>query len=255
MESYGFLYEPENEAEVCILFGLLMPYVIDELNCLGFSATCCYFEEFTGDYPDAIIQINDNTKIRAEFELYSHNFKEHKHDPKACDLIICWKHNWPDCPVKVLELQKIIEEKAANLILKRVPKHQVRVWSLNEFLEQAKKELNHVDFQEVKSFIEALATIKDVEIKPGRGKEACINVYFRRYGIAPITIDCKGKASITYYNVNVKPPEILLPEHKVAKIRKILKEPKKMWHYIKAENIKDLMCKLRNVVSELTKDY
>jgi len=25
---------------------------------------------------------------------------------KGCDMIICWKHNWPECPLEVLELRK-----------------------------------------------------------------------------------------------------------------------------------------------------
>jgi hypothetical protein len=30
------------------------------------------------------------------------------HDPKGCDLIVCWEHNWPECPLEVLELRAIV---------------------------------------------------------------------------------------------------------------------------------------------------
>jgi len=30
---------------------------------------------------------------KVEFELFSRNFMEHQHDPKGCDIIVCWVHN------------------------------------------------------------------------------------------------------------------------------------------------------------------
>jgi len=46
--------------------------------------------------------------VKIEFEHESRNFLKHGHDPKKCDLIVCWVHNWPECPVEVLELSKEI---------------------------------------------------------------------------------------------------------------------------------------------------
>jgi hypothetical protein len=45
--------------------------------------------------------------VKAELELNSRNFLSHKHDWKKIDLIICWKHDWEECPVEVLELSKL----------------------------------------------------------------------------------------------------------------------------------------------------
>jgi hypothetical protein len=28
--------------------------------------------------------------------------------PAGCDTIVCWEHNWPDCPVEVLELKTAV---------------------------------------------------------------------------------------------------------------------------------------------------
>ncbi|HET9838585.1 MAG TPA: hypothetical protein VFR84_10145 [Candidatus Angelobacter sp.] len=46
-----------------------------------------------------------------ELEYCSRNFKEHKHDPKGCHGIICWKHNWPDVPegLEVIELSRVVK--------------------------------------------------------------------------------------------------------------------------------------------------
>ena len=43
--------------------------------------------------------------IWIEFEYESRNFMKHMHDVKGCDLIVCWEHNWPDCPIEVIELR------------------------------------------------------------------------------------------------------------------------------------------------------
>jgi hypothetical protein len=42
-------------------------------------------------------------KVRIEFEYQSRNFNTHAHDPNGRDVIACWEHNWPECPVEVLE--------------------------------------------------------------------------------------------------------------------------------------------------------
>ena len=47
--------------------------------------------------------------VRIEFEFKSSNFREHGHDPAGCDLIVCWEHDWPTCPVEVIELRSVIE--------------------------------------------------------------------------------------------------------------------------------------------------
>ena len=25
-----------------------------------------------------------------------------------CDLIVCWEHNWPECPLEVIELKSLV---------------------------------------------------------------------------------------------------------------------------------------------------
>ncbi len=51
-------------------------------------------------------------RVRIEFEFFSRNFKEHGHDPDLCDVIVCWQHNWPNCPphLEVVELSRVVKE-------------------------------------------------------------------------------------------------------------------------------------------------
>ena len=49
-------------------------------------------------------------RVWIEFELHSRNFVEHQHERKGCDIIVCWEHNWPECPehIEVIELSKVV---------------------------------------------------------------------------------------------------------------------------------------------------
>jgi hypothetical protein len=47
-------------------------------------------------------------KARVEFEFKASNFREHGHDDNECDVIVCWENNWPDCPLRVVELRSEI---------------------------------------------------------------------------------------------------------------------------------------------------
>jgi hypothetical protein len=92
-------HAPVNESGVIFLFGL----VAEEL---GFIV-----EALSLDFPDADAKRcvgNEWRRVRLEFEYQSRSFQKHAHDPKACDLIVCWEHNWPQCPIEVLELKTAI---------------------------------------------------------------------------------------------------------------------------------------------------
>jgi hypothetical protein len=52
--------------------------------------------------------------VKIEFEYESRNFLHHRHKSEGCDMIVCWEHNWPDCP-KNLEVITLSEE------IKRIP--------------------------------------------------------------------------------------------------------------------------------------
>lgn len=47
-------------------------------------------------------------RVAIEFEFLSRSFRDHGDDPKGCDLIVCWAHNWLECPSEVVELRSAI---------------------------------------------------------------------------------------------------------------------------------------------------
>lgn len=61
-------------------------------------------------FPDALLYSRDQDKnLRVEFEYFAMNFLYHGHDITMCDLIICWRNDWPKCPIPILELQSLDE--------------------------------------------------------------------------------------------------------------------------------------------------
>ena len=92
-------YAPANELGVVFLFAHVA-------RRLGFR-----IETIRPQFPDCIAyrRIGDVEKsVRIEFEFRSGSFKAHGHDPKHCDIIIYWHHDWPDSPahIEVIELKK-----------------------------------------------------------------------------------------------------------------------------------------------------
>jgi len=100
MNPSPLAHGPTNEMGVLFLFGTVAAQ-------LGFVVT-----RVRSEFPDceAMILVGPEKwqRIRIEFEYESRNFLKHMHDAKECDLIVCWKHNWPECPVEVLELSSMI---------------------------------------------------------------------------------------------------------------------------------------------------
>jgi len=96
-------HEPVNEQGVVLLFGMLAKH-------LGYVV-----ESVQAGFPDceAKRQIAPKRwqRVNLEFEFESRNFRDHGHPLTGCDVIVCWRHNWPDCPahIEVLELSSLIK--------------------------------------------------------------------------------------------------------------------------------------------------
>jgi hypothetical protein len=92
---------PVNELGVMVLFGMVAAG-------LGLQV-----ESVQGKFPDCVanrqVAPGKWQYLRIEFEYESKNFKLHGHDPKGCDMIVCWKHNWKECPaeIEVVELCRL----------------------------------------------------------------------------------------------------------------------------------------------------
>ena len=68
-------------------------------------------------FPDAMGEVWIKGKLyprRIEFEYRSSNFKAHGHDPKGCDIIVCWEHDWRDCPEDIFVIE--LKSEIANYI-------------------------------------------------------------------------------------------------------------------------------------------
>jgi hypothetical protein len=93
-------YAPTNENGVLFAFGSVARE-------LGFSVL-----RIQAAFPDceAMREVEPGRcqRVRIEFEHQSRNFIAHLHPLAGCDLIVCWEHNWPECPLEVIELRRVI---------------------------------------------------------------------------------------------------------------------------------------------------
>jgi len=98
--AWGHVYGPTNEGGVISLFGAMAVS-------LGFLIL-----KIQTEFPDCealrVAGKDRNRPVKIEFELESRNFLRHMHDPNGCDIIVCWEHNWPECPLEVIELKKAV---------------------------------------------------------------------------------------------------------------------------------------------------
>jgi hypothetical protein len=95
----GMAMAPTNEMGVLALFAMLA-------DRLGFVIL-----RVQQEFPDCEalrVTAKHCRRVLIEFEYESANFLEHRHDAEQCDIIVCWKHNWPDCPLEVVELEKLL---------------------------------------------------------------------------------------------------------------------------------------------------
>jgi hypothetical protein len=93
-------HAPVNELGVVFVFGMMarrLGFVVHRLQA-GFPDCIAMREVAPGVWQ----------RVRIEFEFESRNFKKHKHRKDKCDVIVCWKHNWKDCPLDVVELGREI---------------------------------------------------------------------------------------------------------------------------------------------------
>ena len=129
---------PVNELGVVYLFGVLH------------EAFDFKIESIQSAFPDCIarrkIAPGKWEELRIEFEFMSKSFYHHKHDPENTDVIVCWKHNWPECPehIEVIELSSMLEEVESIAEEIKQPK---KLSSWNKFAQQ--KRLQGLTFKEI----------------------------------------------------------------------------------------------------------
>lgn len=98
-------YAPTNELGVVAVF-------VTYRKELGFPV----LEMIRPQFPDAavLLKLGDKyIKKYIEFEFKSSGFKKHLSEltkKKKCHYVVCWEHNWKNCPVPVIELKTKIKE-------------------------------------------------------------------------------------------------------------------------------------------------
>jgi hypothetical protein len=107
----GLAHEPINEMGVLVLFAMLSRQ-------LGFI-----LDSVQAAFPDLLarmeVQPGRWQPVRIEVEYLSSSFRRHGHDARQCDLIVCWRHDWKNCPpnLQVLELSKVVKQLVTDRVI------------------------------------------------------------------------------------------------------------------------------------------
>ena len=124
---------PVNELGVMVLFGMVAAG-------LGLQV-----ESVQGKFPDCMakrqVAPGKWQHLRIEFEYESKNFKLHGHDPKGCDMIVCWRHNWKECPaeIEVVELSRLV-----GMQIEPTTEARRKTWGFNRKGRRGRKEIGEV---------------------------------------------------------------------------------------------------------------
>lgn len=100
----GLKHEPVNREGVMFLFGMV---AMD----LGYVITAV-----SDDFPAAEgrrcvdIATDKWEEVELDFYFQSSELKRTITNDSEFDIVICWRHDWPDCPLEVLELKSIIKD-------------------------------------------------------------------------------------------------------------------------------------------------
>lgn len=100
-------HEPDSEAAVVVLFAMLAAE-------MGY-----HIEKVRSGFPDceALRRVSERgwQRVLIEFEYESRNFDKHGHDATGCDVLVCWRHNWPECPahLEVIDLHSVLAQRRA----------------------------------------------------------------------------------------------------------------------------------------------
>jgi hypothetical protein len=94
----GFRFAPTNAKGVLLLF----VRNIDEFH--------MYVEEVPEDFPDCIVRQRTERgwkRVAVICAFSSSGLRTQVPSLSRCDLVVCWEHDWPDCPLEVITLRKV----------------------------------------------------------------------------------------------------------------------------------------------------
>jgi hypothetical protein len=101
IEFHGLRHAPTNELGVVFLFGMLaeeLGFIVEGIQS-GFPDCDAKLKRPDGSYEG----------VRIEFEYKSKSFEGHSHNSSECDVIVCWLHDWTNCPLEIIELPSLVQ--------------------------------------------------------------------------------------------------------------------------------------------------
>jgi hypothetical protein len=94
----GFRFAPTNAKGVLLLF----VRKVGDLN--------MYVEEVPEEFPDCFVRRQTEhgwKRLAVIGAFHSSALRTRGPELSGCDLVVCWKHDWSDCPLEVIELRTI----------------------------------------------------------------------------------------------------------------------------------------------------
>jgi hypothetical protein len=99
----NLIYEPVNEQGVVFLFGMVSKFLGFSIEWIGTECPDCLAKRYIHG------PRKRQQSVKIEFEYKSRQYKM-DHQIEESDIIVCWKNNWNDCPLEVIELSTEIKK-------------------------------------------------------------------------------------------------------------------------------------------------
>jgi hypothetical protein len=100
----GFRFAPTNARGVLLLF----VRKVDDFH--------MYVEEVPEEFPDCIVRRRTERgwqRLAVISAFHSSALRTQELILSSCDLVVCWEHDWPDCPREVIKLHTVRLEAAS----------------------------------------------------------------------------------------------------------------------------------------------
>ncbi len=104
LDFRGIKYAPVDTRGVIYIFGLVSEELSYIIESFGDDKRCF------GGKRNLSLENEKWEAVSIGFALNSSDLKSSGRISKNCQLLVCWKHEWKDCPVEVLELSTVLPD-------------------------------------------------------------------------------------------------------------------------------------------------
>jgi hypothetical protein len=98
----AFVYAPTCEHDVVQMFGAVAQELGFEIHANRSAFPDCQARRLRAGARETFVE------SLIEYEFASSDYRRHGHPTAGCDLVVCWLHDWAECPIEVLELSREI---------------------------------------------------------------------------------------------------------------------------------------------------